>query len=332
MSIRFKKTVTWLSKISAFLSAVWLIFLDYLLKDCEFLYINSKLTSGAICITIFIIAVTLTSMILDIRFNIKNDREIEKLKDEIIQHEEAFNYLNAAKEFQAIVASNDLALLDSMYSIVSKKTYRITNLINKDKVFHFDTDEELSIILNEIIDYFSKFCDIPKTCITISLLYRVYQEESKTYGEWRLFPAINIDSSLAKDGIIDSGTTAYEIISGKHNSIYHRDKRTARDENTYKPDARDVDNDCIGSIICRDISIYPDNTIKYVQSILSLSTYGHQLVDHDDEYEFYDIDEKRTIEGSILPYFESHIKEVLAKIYLIESGKDIEYSQKEPIK
>ncbi len=112
-----------------------------------------------------------------------------------------------------------------------------------------------------------------------------------------------------EDLLKDPRATMRQIVDGKTTSAFYPNKRTAMEKNLYLPGPKDSSNDYIGSIICRDISI---DSHKSVQAILSISTYGHQICEEDDD------DTKRKVLNLLLPSFEKRIKLELALLYIKE--------------
>ena len=137
-------------------------------------------------------------------------------------------------------------------------------------------------------------------------------KKSGAYTDWRLYPAINVDHALTVQELLSNdNTTVRQIIDHKHSSLFFEDKREGIKKNLYVPDAKDIDNDNMGSIICRDVSINPYNkNSSYVQAILSITSHGEQLILADDEFA------RTAILTEILPYYENNIKEILSKLYL----------------
>ncbi len=162
---------------------------------------------------------------------------------------------------------------------------------------------QLESILENLQYTMSDIFGIRHNDIGISLMYRTDKDSS-----WRWLYTSNIESDLSIEEIInDPHTTARQIIDGKTSSLFFPSKRTAVVAGQYVSSSKDAANRMIGSIICRDIGI---GTPRYVNAVLSMSTYGKQICLENDEDAIFKIEEL------LLPSFERRIQLELALLYI----------------
>lgn len=154
---------------------------------------------------------------------------------------------------------------------------------------------QLSHILNEIEIALSSIFGIPRGDIGLSILLH-------TSDKWEFFCAKSIDNDLDLGSVIkDPNSTFNSLIRGNNHSVFLPDKRIGIVENKYTAGKKDKENNNVGSILCRDI------TIHTYRAILCITTYGKQLCESEDS------DTKSKIETSVIPPFEVRIKLALAQ-------------------
>lgn len=165
---------------------------------------------------------------------------------------------------------------------------------------------QLKHMLDEVEIALSSLFGLPRGDIGLSILFLDSRDQ------WEFFCAKSIDNDLDIDSIIKkpNSTINYLITTCAH-SVFFPDKRIGISENRYIPGARDRENDNVGSIICRDISVHSH------KAILSITTYGKQLCDQDD------IETKSKIETAIIPPFEVRIKLALAQCIIQKTAPHV---------
>ncbi len=139
--------------------------------------------------------------------------------------------------------------------------------------------------------------------IGISLMYHTDKDPS-----WKWLYTTNIEGDLTLNEIIENpSSTAHDIMVNQTSSRFFPSKKSAASQGKYVPSSKDHAHRMIGSIICRDISIGPNN---YVKAIFSVTTYGKQICLENDEDAIF------KVEQVLLPSFERRIQLELALLYI----------------
>ncbi|MCX8074350.1 MAG: hypothetical protein N2749_02030 [Clostridia bacterium] len=191
------------------------------------------------------------------------------------QNEQKINSENEKMEKELSLRKN---LLSSVDSICKKKSDALLGFIDKNRKNRLNSKnvldiiirpkvniekilDEISLILSNIMNFYDR------NNIAVSIMYKY------DHDEWRFFHSINMNFNLPVNDIVNNETsTVYQIIHGKAHSLFYPEKKVAYENKQYLPDVKDLEVNLVGSIICRDISITPQENSQYISAILCIST------------------------------------------------------------
>jgi len=218
-------------------------------------------------------------------------------------------YNNRVKDNGLIVLE---MLLRSVNSITQKKLQRFHQYIVEHRgkpnlnPFQDITQpiKQIEIIFQNIQIALSRISGIYPEDIGLSIIYRT---DKNPKWNWVLSKSIEEDITL-DELITNEKTTARQIIDRRATSLFFPDKRIAAIQGKYLPGNKDKAHGLIGSILCKDISLRNEDT--YLHAILSVTTYGKQLCDHND------IETIQKIEHLIIPCFEYRLALELSLFYI----------------
>lgn len=196
--------------------------------------------------------------------------------------------------------------------------------ITKDKFIEsIKPEENLKVILERIANAFYIFIKdvrINERNIVVTLAY-------KLDDTWKWIGKIEGQDLLSPEELVNcSNTTFYNVINGKANFIFFPNKTEANKKSQYEFDKKDEDNSNIGSIICKKIQCGNKYKGKCFDAVLSISTYGKQMIKTDENTNLNDM--RETIKNIIAP-FEQHIIEELAILYIKNTLKKHESDEVE---
>lgn len=165
-------------------------------------------------------------------------------------------------------------------------------------------EKQIKVILENIQFTLCRLFGINPNDIGLSVIYK-----SDKNDNWQWAANLNIEDDLQLNSLIESSdSTAYNVIAGLDSYLFFPDKRAGLKGKKFKPGPIDIKRDCIGSIICKDISL--DQNSNLLKAVLSITTYGVQLCDE------YDIESRKKIEEILLPTFEYRLKVELSLLYI----------------
>jgi len=203
-------------------------------------------------------------------------------------------------------------MLQSVNSVKRKKLRRFCKYIYENhgksglSPFNVITQplSQIEGLLENIQVTLSEIFGINRDDIGLSIVYKTDRDE-----EWDWLYTMNIESDIDLSELVNNpDTTAKQLIDGKVSSLFFPDKRVGLRLNQYVEGNKDKPFNTIGSILCRDLSI--DNKNKYIQAILTITTYGKQLCERNDKDSIY------KIENILMPTFECRIKLELSLLYI----------------
>jgi len=279
--------------VSAFiltLAAHWMLFLKFFGKNVGLITAQGALTSFANWIT-------WPMFILSLLFALLKTA--------------ADNYNEQAKNKGHFILER---LLQSVNAVATKKMQRFCSYAEenrtKSKLTPFKDitkpREQIISLLENIQVTLSELFGINRDEIGLSIICKPIGD-----NEWQWLPTVNMQNDIDLQTLVSNpSTTAKQIIDGKGSSIFFPDKQVAVQKNQYLPGPNDTTYDNTGSVLCRDISIGTDE--KIIRAILSITTYGKQLCEENDD------DAKYKIENLLMPTFEKRIQLELALFYIKE--------------
>ena len=279
-----------ISAIALTIPAYWFTFLSVAGKSTNLIDTNGNLTSMGHSITWPLFALSLSFALLKTA---------------------ADKYDEIAKTRGGFILQR---LLDSVNAVTSKKMRRFAEfIVNHDgneevTAFHDITKPQFQVasLLDNIQVSLSEIFGLTRDQIGLSILYRCDEEKG-----WHFLESVNTLHDLDLDSLLNNpNTTARQIIDRKSASVFYSDKRVAEQNHQYVPGPRDADFDMIGSVLCRDIGINNDEGDRYVEAVLSITTYGKYLCEPKDK------EAEKKILNIIVPTFESRLRLELALLYI----------------
>lgn len=151
---------------------------------------------------------------------------------------------------------------------------------------------------------FSRLFDIPEDQISVSIAIK-----SPGTGHWEWFRRINADNDSSLEELLANPTSSFfQIVNHIKSYVFYPRKVDGENAREYFPSPLDQQYDLIGSIICRDVSVESRN--RCLEGVLSVSTYGVEICDPDDEETI------QKINTLVLPGFENLLRLELAIHYI----------------
>jgi len=217
-------------------------------------------------------------------------------------------YINKYKDDQ-ILLNNILSSLDTIDdSICNELEKFIKDGKRKShfkEPFYFITrpEQEIKIIIRELIVCLSKLTNLNREEIGVSIIYKYDFENG-----WQTPISENVSGRPIKDIIENPNSTARKLINENKDFICCPNKDKAFQGGYYVVSAKDDDKRS-GSIICARATISNGENV-YVQGILSITTYGKQLLEENDE------DTEECLKSRILTPFMKIIQKELGCAYI----------------
>ncbi|WP_241426490.1 hypothetical protein [Clostridium acetobutylicum] len=144
------------------------------------------------------------------------------------------------------------------------------------------------------------------------------------WNKWECKYYRNTNSCEINNIVSDVRSTANQVINGQYDSLFFHDKRQAIEKNQYLPNVKDQASQNEGSIICLDMSLRKNN-IKYISSVLNISTYGEKIISKDDK------ELKNKIKHFVIDPFLLRIKMELCNEYILELYNNQEFSKENKV-
>lgn len=147
-----------------------------------------------------------------------------------------------------------------------------------------DPKAQLEKIITQVREVFHNVSGIPKDNIAISIAYKLPFEKS----EWEYIQNGDTDGGLPLTILTtDQRTVFYRALHCIGDCVYEIDKLAAETRNAYIPDDRDIANQKVGSIVCRDICVtYKDAETSMeitADMVLSVASYGVKFASTTDQ-------------------------------------------------
>jgi hypothetical protein len=201
-------------------------------------------------------------------------------------------------------------LLESVNAVTGSKTERFVKFIRDNKgpiaesPFHEITQPlaQIEKILENLRSALGGIHDIGIDHIAVSLL-------KCEGGDWSWLGRVNCVDDLEISDLVKPHTSFRIVMIDKTEStVFFPDKRVGQASNMFVFSRRDHLFAKIGSIIVRNLTIEADREVLPVA--LSITTYGNQFCDQDDD------EAKRRILEFVLPCFESRLRLELCLYYI----------------
>lgn len=211
-------------------------------------------------------------------------------------------------------------VISSIFSVSKKKYERFVDFISGyNKIEGYDPfnkltqpDMQIQSILEAICHCFYKITSIDMEDMAVTLAYQLD-------GKWNWSCGSDTTDGLSLDELTTNPkTTFHKLIYGPDKFLFYNSKKEAADLLCYVYDNKDSKQGQIGSIICKEIYVGKHEE-KYIIAVLSISTYGKQLVKSSYPKEEYDkkiANVKETINDVVFKQFEQRIILELSLLYI----------------
>ncbi len=272
------------------LSSYWFVILRIVGKDWDLINTDGSLTLFANIITWPLFGLSVIFAIL----KTKADQYNEQAKNNgqyVLEH--IMQGVNAAKSaklrrFCQYIEANHTSGDLYAFRDITQPRVQIEKLL-----------ENLQITLSEIFG-------ISRDDIGLSIIYRFDKSV-----EWRWLYAMNTTDDLDLGTLVNNNETSVrQVIDDKLHSVFYPDKRIGIVEHKYLPGAKDRHFNNVGSVLCRDLSIWQEK--RNIRAILSITTYGKQLCEDGDR------DSLNKIENLIVSAFTTRLQLELSLLYIKE--------------
>lgn len=178
--------------------------------------------------------------------------------------------------------------------------------------YHIKPKERIRIILSKIGECIGDICDLPSQNIHLSAAVSCDNSD----WEWICEPTFEGAASLSE---LISGDSTFRRVMEKEVYCYKNSKAQAIEKKEYISDRKDITEKNIGSIICWEVSINifdKDSKMNHpFRMIISISTYGRQLLVSDGEVTVSDEDidytYKDVIHDMVLSHYHGELQETL---------------------
>lgn len=228
---------------------------------------KKTLTSWGFILTVIIILITLSLTIAE-RYH-----EISKDSSQQIQAEAQRNMFRKIEESASVICEDK----------IKKQLNQIVDILSPDKqvsipYVYTQPCEQLQIILSELTKCICFLISdsehsFDRNNLDISLIYNFPNENG---GIWQ--PVDNMHPQmLPLKKLLSKGSTVYHLLNESKQFVFFNNKKQARTNKCYIKDIHDNDDLC-GSIGCFLLE-FGKNYKTYVRAILTISTYGQQIVD-----------------------------------------------------
>jgi hypothetical protein len=198
-------------------------------------------------------------------------------------------YKSLADRYNNNVKDNSQYILEHILSNInislSSKIQHIRKYINKFRKRSISPfcekilmpEEQIKTLLHRLQANLSQITNIRPDNISISIIYKFDVDE-----EWKWFANLNVTRDITLSEVTaKSNTTFRNLVDNNQSTVFYPDKRIAIKRHAYLPGPKDATFNNAGSILCHNISVDRDD--KYLQAILSISTYGKPLCDINDK-------------------------------------------------
>lgn len=207
------------------------------------------------------------------------------------------------------------SILAATSAVKDKKTTRFCEYIHTHRRRRFlspfqditQPRTQIQSILENLQVCLSEITGIRRDDIGLSIIYK----PGTSSADWKYLHTMNISNDLGIDDLTGNPqTTARRVLDRKVPVLFFPDKRTAKSQGQYVPGPKDEQHKGVGSILCQDISIGMDD--QYIIAVLTVTTYGTQLCENDDE------DTRIRLINVLLPAFVSYLKLELSLLFIKE--------------
>lgn len=283
--------------ISAFLSTIaslWFIIIQVLGRELKLVEDNGNLPlfSNIIFWICAIISVIYSTMKSKYDFQISKDN----LSDKVILEE--------------IISCNNAMYTKNVHNLLSYLEDE-PKCNNEPLKSMFNSQNEAEELLEQLNLCFSKYLNIKRERIGLSIAIKINGEK-----KWKLLSKLHTSNNTEINTLFEnSNSVAYSVIHEKKDFVFILDKNSAYKNHNYVRSGKDG-QDVKGSIICCNIGV-SHNGKKYVDAILSITTYEITICERDQEKEIQD-----TIKNIIIPGFQKYIDLLLLRHYIVTKNQE----------
>ena len=244
------------------------------------------------CISVFVIVITNYKTYMDIRKRIDYETRLDEREGELTVRKAVASAENAIRgrylrQLRECVENDSAKKGEIMFPV-------------KDI---FDPQRRMDTLMDEIAGCIEEVSGLSKEKIYLSSAACIEANKWRWISKPQMTGAANLSELLNNESMFKS------VATGDRTYAFSNDKSFSAGEGKYYIDTRDKSHGNVGSIICWEIA----QTVKEkkLRLIMSISTYGEQIVpqssDKNEIGEIYD----NVIKGMILEQFENEISEIL---------------------
>ena len=181
-------------------------------------------------------------------------------------------------------AGRQRELMNTATHLVNLKKERFINYIQSNNTTHncmvfseiTNPESQLKALCDHIAKSLSRLTGIDECQIGVSVFI---QDRDK----WKMIIQSNADSSESAQKLMDDNNTAcYNAKNSKNGLVFYPEKKVGEQEKKYKMTKKDYENDEIGSVLSKDVSIVIEDNVIF-SAILNISTYGGVICSQSDE-------------------------------------------------
>lgn len=230
-------------------------------------------------------------------------------------------HLTLQKDEQLKVYEDTIAVDEKLIEITSdlcsRKLSKISDNVTSQSVRGIDIFcpiDHLNEISYNIRDCVSSITGIPKKKITISMLYKLKENEN-----WKWVNQSDLVSKARYDAesLVKNPYSTFHYVLESETLVVFNDKLKSSKKHQYVLDDNDNSHKKIGSIACQKILVPVDE--EQMTVLLSISTYGYRFVDNDDVSKIKESDVeifKENLRDKILNQFVKRISLELFTLYM----------------
>lgn len=174
----------------------------------------------------------------------------------------------------------------------------------------FDSYKEGEELLEQLNICLSRVLNFKRERIGLSIAVKIRDEQ-----EWKIFSKLHTSNNSSINELFQNkNSIAYQVINENRDFMFVLDKSKMYKNHKYVKSSKDGE-DVQGSIICCNISV-SGNSTKYVEALLSITTYEKKICEDVDKEEV-----ERKIKDVIIPGFEKYFDLLLLRYYIITKNR-----------
>lgn len=230
-------------------------------------------------------------------------------------------YKQKAKSFvdntTAYAFSNAFTISEQKRNYIVERSYDMDYQLNRDSI-PYDVHKYIADICKEFENIISEITSIPKQYMSVSFVYRyIYQGADEDSTNWKWIIGKEHTTQMKLNDFINNPETAiYNLVNSKETYIFSNDKKALADKPKpqYYMSTRDYNHNKVGSIFLLKI-MFSNNAQSFVESVLTISTYGRRFVENETkEYDSHIL--RNVIFEEVFPFYQKLLETELGVLYL----------------